>query len=79
MIKNRVVQVRVTPEIAANITTLASTFAMHKCAVVRAMIDLALGNWSPFTAGEAQEVLKEALATEANDKPGEEEAWIGTG
>ena len=59
MSKDRAVQVRVTPEMAANIATLASTFGMYKCAVIRAMIDLALGNWSPFTAGEAQEVLKE--------------------
>ena len=70
MSKSKVIQVRMTPEMAADVATLGRAFRMYRCDIVRAMIDIALGNWSPFTAGEAQEVLclEAAIATEANDE-----------
>ena len=70
MSKSEAVQVRVTPEMAADVATLGQVFRMYRCDIVRAIIDLALGNWSPFTAGEAQEVLRleATIATEANDE-----------
>jgi len=66
--KTEYIQVRVEPKIQDAIDTLAETFSMTRCDIIRAMLNIVLGNWAPFTPAEAQEaIILQRAIEEASD------------
>jgi len=58
--KTEYIQVRVTPEVKADIVLLGKAFDMKQCGLVQAMINIVLGRGAPFTLERAQEAIEKA-------------------
>lgn len=71
MNKDEVIQVRVTTEQYAAIVKLSVHFDRSLSAIARYAIDLMIGGWVPFTADEAQEVIRLEAAIEEGANDGE--------